>query len=158
MANRKKRRGGRLETNAVKRDRKTEPAAKPQGRRPGSSTNEEGDTDYGTEASPDWEISVIVAAANPDSIVPGAANRTMARGFWATKDVTVPAYQEVRVDLNGQVRLTLNHCLFILSHTDLAKNGVTVKAGFQGVTSGSLYVILQNSSGHDWKIEKGHRP
>ena len=67
---------------------------------------------------------------------------------------TVPAYQEVRVNLNGQVRLTSNHCLFILSRTDLAKNGVTVKAGFQGVTSGSLYVILQNSSGHDRKIEK----
>ena len=67
----------------------------------------------------------------------------------------LPAYQEVRVNLDGQVRLTSNHCLFLLSRTDLAKNGVTVKAGFQGVTRGSLYVILKNSSGHDRKIEKG---
>ena len=131
--------------------------AKPQGRRSGSSTDEEGETSYGLETSPDREISVIIAAANPDSIVPGAANRTMARGFRATEDVTVPTYQEVRVYLDGQVRLTSNHCLFLLSRTDLAKNGVTVKAGFQGVTRGSLYVILQNSSGHDRKIEKGGR-
>ena len=52
-ANRKKQRGGRLEANAAKRDRKAEPAAKPQGRRSGSSTDEEGETSYGIEASPD---------------------------------------------------------------------------------------------------------
>ena len=103
MTNKKKQRGGRLETNAAKRGRRTEPAGKLQEGEPSSSTGEGEETDYNTEASPDQEISVIVAAANPDSIVPGAANRTMAGGFRATDDVVVPAYQEVRVDLDGQV-------------------------------------------------------
>ena len=121
MTNKKKQRGGRLETNAAKRDRRTEPAGKLQEGEPGSSTGEGEEPDYNTGASPDQEISVIVAATNPDSIVPGAANRTMAQGFQATEDVVVPAHQEVRVDLDGQVRLTINHCLFLLSRTDLAK-------------------------------------
>ena len=120
--NRKKWRGGKLEANTMKKDRKVGPMTKPQDRRSEPNTDGEGETSYGLKTDPDREISVVIAAVNPDSIVPGAANRTMARGFRATKDVTVPAYQEVRVDLNGQVRLTSNHCLFILLRTDLAKN------------------------------------
>ena len=100
---------------------------------------------------------MIIVAADPDNITPGAANRTMAQGFRATRDVIVPAHQKVRVDLDGQVRLTTNHCLFLLSRADLAKEGVTVRVGFQGPAKGSLQVIIQNSTEQDKRIRKGDR-
>ena len=73
-------------------------------------------------------------------------------------DITIPVCMTVRVNLDGHVRVPEHHCLFLLSRYDLAKEGITVQAGFQdSLEQGTMYVMFHNSTRQERKVSRGDR-
>ena len=70
----------------------------------------------------------------------------------------IPVGMAVRVNLDGHVRVPEHHCLFLLSRSDLAKEGIMVQAGFQdSLEQGTMYVMLHNSTRKEQKVSRGDR-
>lgn len=78
--------------------------------------------------------------------------------LYAMEDQIVPAKESAKFDTGVHVAIPAGYVGFLKSKSGLnVKNGITGEGVIDAGYTGSIVVKLYNSSGSDYKVERGHK-
>ena len=108
----------------------------------------------GIESLRTLNVEVVARSSVPVRATQGSA----AYDVKAHKAAVIPPYQTGAVALNLRVATPPDHFMQLLSRSGLALKGITVEGGvIDSDYTGEIQVILKNSTGTPFKVQKGQR-
>ena len=108
----------------------------------------------GIESLRTLNVEVVAGSSVPVRATQGSA----AYDVKAHKAAVIPPYQTGAVALNLRVATPPDHFMQLLSRSGLALKGITVEGGvIDSDYTGEIQVILKNSTGTPFKVQKGQR-